>query len=480
MEFERADLRHRLRTTAGIAAAAQTVCDALVANGYPLVSVYLCRSDRLRCFGASGYSQVLDGFPSVSGVIAATVLAGEPYVVEVANSEIYLKAAPSVVAEVCVPIEVDHTIIGALNIESPQPLAHDTVRVAAEYAAMFAERLIELGGLPEPTGWMYLADQATRLVQIEDDERLFTEALDVAAQLSGSESGMVAVGGSHTGFIAVVAKGELGVELLRLPAQTLLEIGRWVDGPKACYTVGASGGETFSGFERLGDAGMGTLLVIGLDRGSEQLGFLVVADRTAARPSAELVEQLELLGSLVSSALSNARHLALLRDMARRDPLTGLGHNAAFGERLHGVRDLDGMHAVLAIDVDHFKKVNDTFGHEHGDRVLRELAEAMSAAIRCDDALFRVGGDEFAAVVAVSNCEEAVAIAGRMEEAARRLGTPVSIGVALDEGRVGDDLYARADAALYRAKRSGRNLTLVAPTPGATTAAATVSPSTTR
>lgn len=462
MELDRADVRTRLSTTATIAAAAQTVCEAMGAHGYHLVSVYLCRSDRLRCFAAVGYSQVLDGFPSVSGVIAATVRTGEPHVVEVAHSEIYLKAAPSVVAEVCVPIAVDGTVVGALNIESQTPLAEATARVAAEYAALFAERLTELGGLPEPTGWMYLADQATRLVQIEDDERLFAEALDIAAHLSGAESGMIAVGNCRTGFTVVALKGDLGAELVGLPTDTLNEIGGWVDGPKACYTLGDTGGETFVGFDPLRDAGLGLLLVIALERGSDQLGFLVVADRTSATPSAELVEQLELLGSLVSSALSNARHLALLRDLARRDPLTGLGHNAAFGERLLSVRTYDGMCAVLAIDVDHFKTVNDTFGHEHGDRVLCELAEAMSAAIRCDDALFRIGGDEFAAVVAVTSREEAVAVAGRMEEAARRVGTPVSIGVALDEGGEGDDLYARADAALYRAKHAGRNVTVVA------------------
>ncbi|MDP2292378.1 MAG: diguanylate cyclase [Actinomycetota bacterium] len=462
MDFDRADVRTRLSSTASIAAAAQVVCEALREHGYHLVSVYLCRSDRLRCFAAIGYSQVLDGFPSVSGVIAATVRTGQPHVVEVAQSEIYLKAAPSVVAEVCVPIAVDGTVVGALNIESQSPLADDTAHVAAEYASMFAQRLTELGGLPEPTGWMYLADQATRIVQIEDDERLFTEALDIAAQLSGAESGMVAVGDSRTGFSVVAVKGDLGEELMRLPSETLNEIGGWVDGPKACYTLGDTGGETFAGFERLRDAGLGLLLVIALERGSEQLGFLVVADRTSATPSAELVEQLELLGSLVSSALSNARHLALLRDLARRDPLTGLGHHVAFGERLLSVRKVDGMCAVLAIDVDHFKTVNDTFGHEHGDRVLRELADAMSTAIRCDDALFRIGGDEFAAVVAVSSREEAVAVAGRMEEAARRVGTPVSIGVALDEGGEVDDLYARADAALYRAKHAGRNLTVIA------------------
>lgn len=450
----------RLHGTTSISASAQMVCDHLVALGYPLLSVYLCRSGRLRCFGASGYRQVLDGFPPVLGVISATARTGKPHVIDVADSDIYLKAAPSVVAEVCVPITIDGETVGALNIESPVPLGAQTLPLAIECAAVFAERLAQLGGLPQPTGWMYLADQATKLVQIERPERLFEEALTIAGVLSGAESGMVAVGDTTAGFTTVAARGSLGPELLSLPVTALGEIGRWVDGPMTCYTLGEIEGERFVGFDRLGQAGLGTLVVIALVRGAEQLGFLVVADRTASLPSTELVEQLELLGSLVSSALSNARHIAALRDLATRDPLTGLGHNAAFGERLRQLRTQARSYAVLAIDVDNFKTVNDTYGHEHGNRVLRELAVVMSAAIRTDDALFRTGGDEFAAVIPVASADEALQVAQRMEEAARRIGTPVSIGVALDSD--GDDLYARADAALYLAKRSGRNSTVLA------------------
>lgn len=448
--------------TTSIAACAQLVCDHLVACGYPLISIYLCRSDRLRCFGASGYSQVLDGFPPVAGVISATVRTGQPHVVDVEHSDIYLKAAPSVVAEVCVPILLHGETIGALNIESPNPLPPELADQATDLAQLFADRLQQLGGLSEPTGWMFLADQATRLVHIDEPERLFSEALAIAEALSGAESSMLAVGSASEGFEVAATSGNLSDELRGLPEQSLREIGQWVDGPMSCYTVGSSAGERFAGFDRLGDAGMGTLVVIAMARGSEQIGFFVVADRRASKPSTELVEQLELLGSLVSSALSNARHVATLRDLASRDPLTGLGHNVAFGDRLHSVRSSGSLHAVLAIDVDHFKAVNDTYGHEHGNKVLRDLASAMSAAIRVNDALFRTGGDEFAAVVAVNSRDEALAIARRMEAAARRLGTSVSIGVALADDSAGDDTYARADAALYRAKHAGRNGTVLA------------------
>lgn len=194
MSAEHDQLSRRLATTTSIAACAQLVCDHLVALGYPLISIYLCRSDRLRCFAASGYSQVLDGFPPVAGVISATVRTGQAHAIDVALSHVYLKAAPSVVAEVCVPIKVAGSSIGALNIESPTPLGPEALRLAGECSDLFARRLVELGGLPTPTGWMYLADQATRAVQIEDPDRLYGAALEIASELSGAESGMVVVG----------------------------------------------------------------------------------------------------------------------------------------------------------------------------------------------------------------------------------------------------------------------------------------------
>jgi diguanylate cyclase (GGDEF)-like protein len=456
------ELRERLQRTTTIGEAAQLVCDALVDRGFPLVSVYLTRSDRLRCFGVSGYSQVLDGFPPVAGVISATVRTGAQHVVEVAASDIYLKAAPEVVAEVCVPVVLDGAVIGALNIESRTPLPSDTATIATDHADLFATRVRDLGGVPAPSGWMLLADQAARLVQIGESDRLLAEALDVASQLSGFDSGLVAVGTVASGYSAAAARGELAAELASLPGDTLAGIGRWVDGPMACYTLGQPDGETLIGFEALERAGMRTLVVVALARGDQQMGFLAVADRLESAPSAELVEQLELLASLVSSALTNARHLAALRDLARQDPLTGLGHNAAFAERLQSIRRTGSMYAVLVIDIDHFKAVNDTYGHAYGDGVLRDLADALRTVVRVDDAVFRTGGDEFAAVVPVANDAEAMSIARRLEEAARSVGTPVSIGVALDDNGGRDDLYAEADAALYRAKRAGRNVTMFA------------------
>ena len=148
-----------------------------------------------------------------------------------------------------------------------------------------------------------------------------------------------------------------------------------------------------------------------------------------------------------------------------QDPLTGLGHQRAFQDRLdHLARGGFAGTALLSVDVDHFKAVNDAGGHQAGDRVLCDLAAAMARELRGGDDLFRVGGDEFAAVlVGISDGQQAVDVAERIRSAAHRVGSSVSIGVAISLGDDldCDELFRRADDALYRAKRSGRDASVL-------------------
>jgi diguanylate cyclase (GGDEF)-like protein len=146
------------------------------------------------------------------------------------------------------------------------------------------------------------------------------------------------------------------------------------------------------------------------------------------------------------------------------DPLTGLGHARAFDERLSEVTAQHTRHAVLSIDVDHLELVNETLGRDAGDSALRAVADAMHAALRMDDCLFRTGGDEFAVVVPVRDEGDAMRIADRIQRATRRVGHPVSIGIAVSEPGVLDqrELFARADVALRSVKRRGCNGTSLA------------------
>ena len=157
-----------------------------------------------------------------------------------------------------------------------------------------------------------------------------------------------------------------------------------------------------------------------------------------------------------------------LLDAATRDPLTGL-HNRRGGEKI-----LDEAHAdarqhgrplsLLVCDIDHFKRVNDRFGHPAGDRVLRDVACMLRLAVRSRDAVIRWGGEEF--VIVLDSCTEARAaelaerIRGRVEahRDAEVGALTLSIGLAtLLTGETAQQLVGRADAALYDAKRGGRN-----------------------
>jgi len=174
------------------------------------------------------------------------------------------------------------------------------------------------------------------------------------------------------------------------------------------------------------------------------------------------MEILRCQAQLASSVLA-------LRRSARTDPLTGLPNRAAFTDRLtSAIARLErhpGQVAVFYFDVDEFKELNDTYGHDVGDWVLLTLATRFAALIRPTDTLSRLGGDEFAAVCGdLTDARDAAIIAGRMVEAAeepwvlngRRIHVAVSIGVAVTTAATQEsaELVRAADAAMYRAKRT--------------------------
>src|SRR6516165_416871 len=165
------------------------------------------------------------------------------------------------------------------------------------------------------------------------------------------------------------------------------------------------------------------------------------------------------------------------RTAAMVDPLTGLANRRSF---LQVGNELMQQHASdpcptagLLIDLDHFKSINDRFGHAIGDRVLQVFAEAVRANLRSCDLIGRLGGEEFAAVLYNIGCDKALAVAERIRmrfaEAAvevdgRPVEATVSIGVVINQDGPLDvpELIAQADQALYHAKERGRNRVEVA------------------
>jgi diguanylate cyclase (GGDEF)-like protein len=182
---------------------------------------------------------------------------------------------------------------------------------------------------------------------------------------------------------------------------------------------------------------------------------------------ASVISTVILSGALVESDRAHRRRSTL-------DPLTGLFNRNALEQRLG---ELDGQpcdpadghsHAILLCDLDHFKRVNDQFGHAAGDAVLQDVAYTMRAALRAGDSIYRVGGEEILVMLPGAGHSDALEIAERLRVAVRErrpvgVEVSVSIGVAVADPGVVDteDLLSRADAALYAAKAGGRDLVFV-------------------
>jgi diguanylate cyclase (GGDEF)-like protein len=180
------------------------------------------------------------------------------------------------------------------------------------------------------------------------------------------------------------------------------------------------------------------------------------------------------LESLLSSLLFPMRNALLYRaatQSALRDPLTGTGNRIAMEQTLQREIDMSRRHlqplSVLMLDIDHFKRVNDSHGHSAGDDVLKAVAASIKGQLRNVDMVFRYGGEEFLILLCNTGREAAAMVGERLRHAAQTaeyfadgklIDLTVSLGCStLLPGESADSLLRRADSALYVAKREGRN-----------------------
>jgi diguanylate cyclase (GGDEF)-like protein len=194
------------------------------------------------------------------------------------------------------------------------------------------------------------------------------------------------------------------------------------------------------------------------------------------------LELLHALSPYAAMHLEHAQSYGSLREAAERDPLTLLRNRRAFdavfdAERMRHERYRRPV-SLLMIDIDHFKSINDSYGHEAGDEVLRKLAALLTASIRDVDTAARFGGEEFVLLLPETTLDAALEVAERVRTAIestpiewenRRIHTSVSIGASSCPATAAEpaDLIGTADAALYRAKATGRNRTVAATLPQA-------------
>jgi diguanylate cyclase (GGDEF)-like protein len=214
-----------------------------------------------------------------------------------------------------------------------------------------------------------------------------------------------------------------------------------------------------------------------LNIGDEPLGEL-----TFRRNQKFTDAEIEALEQLLCSLLYPLRNALLYQDalqLAQKDPLTGICNRAALDEMMYReishARRQDSSCAMLILDIDHFKAVNDKYGHIIGDCALKAIASMAKTCKRDGDLLFRYGGEEFVVLMRDTDQDGAVLLAERIRRyieenpcqcSGADLAMTVSIGVSvLQDTDSPVSLFARADQALYSAKRNGRNQVCVAEKP---------------
>ncbi|GAB3177379.1 hypothetical protein GCM10027259_22360 [Micromonospora palomenae] len=466
MDHERVvrDVTVRLPMASTAVEACQWTVAALARYAPATISVLLQVHDRLRCVAATGSWQVFSTVPPKSGIVGRVYASAEGATVpDVTADPDYLPLRPDVTAEICVPVlDPAGRPIGVLDLQWSGPAELGRWRQTAErLAGRLGARIVALGGPPAESRSEKLLRHATAFTAAPTGRDLMAAALTAARDVSTLSCAVLVLagrGGPRLGD-PTGAPGELEsrirAELSEAGAGPLSRMVARAHRHGTAYTLGEAGHPPTDEYAPLARAGVRTLVSVPFGQ-PDAGGVLLVADERLLRPDPTTVNLIELLAGQAWGALDRLRTLARLREQASSDPLTGLRHTGPFGQRIRAVTP--GRTALLAIDVDGFKTVNDTYGHQAGDRLLVGLARALEGALRQGDELYRVGGDEFVAVIEVSRPEEAVRIAERLTEAARRTGRTISVGVALPQAGESPELtLRRADQALYAVKRHGRD-----------------------
>jgi diguanylate cyclase (GGDEF)-like protein len=283
----------------------------------------------------------------------------------------------------------------------------------------------------------------------------------------------------------LLGAGTAGILRLDEPGEATI-LGSWAEEPERTYKVGerfpvppdsdlaralAEGRpsriQRHTPQSTVGQLGYESSIVAPVKVAGETWGFLAVASLRAEGLTAEHEQRLTEFGDLIAAAVTNIEDRAALAAQAATDALTGVANHRTFHQRLTAdlarARRYGTPVAVVMIDVDRFKLVNDFGGHEAGDEVLISVARRLSQAARAEDTLARVGGDEFAWILPESTAEEALLAVERIRSQLAAAGPQVprvTLSAGVCDSRWTSDsteLVRLADRALYASKDHGRD-----------------------
>jgi diguanylate cyclase (GGDEF)-like protein len=335
------------------------------------------------------------------------------------------------------------TLAGALLFALPISVLVGEMIAQAERQRSGAERHVER-----------LLDAVRLLARVDDEREGARRVAALAAELLGAQAVSVLLA-ERPNDRRFLNRAFFGHPALADTAPLLLDA--------EIDTESLQGGTRFVGLKRSKRAVRAAAIVPLPDAQGHTVGLVVAMWGTPRRRlNATAAQAAELLSQEAGRMFQRLRDSAALAHDAQTDPLTQLANRRTFARALQTMQSGD---ALVIVDLDHFKSVNDRYGHQVGDETLRSLARCLRETARQVDCVSRFGGEEFALVLAGSGVEGATALMQRVRDAWHRTDpiTTFSAGIAVhDAVRTPRETLRIADAALYEAKAGGRDRNVLA------------------
>jgi diguanylate cyclase (GGDEF)-like protein len=381
-------------------------------------------------------------------------------------------------SELCVPLKVGDRVIGLINAESKRrgAFTQSDERLMMTFAGQLATAIEKIRLVEAEHQWVE-ALEALRATMTDisaelESEKLLHTIVHRAVDLVDATGGQLGLRQHNDDEIEIVASHNISPESVG----TRLRFGEGVMGrvARTCVPLIVPDYQTWEGRSKeFATSPSRGVLAAPLLAGRHLVGVISVSD---SRPTRKFIGSdlrlLNMFAQQAAIAVENARLFREIQHLAITDPLTGLFNRRYFFDLAQ--REIDRAWrykrqlAVLMVDLDHFKEVNDLYGHAAGDEVLREVGNRLAVALRKTDILGRYGGEEFAVVLPETAHAGAMLVSEKLREYIyeRPIATQnalitltASVGIGFHDERCKglDELMDRADQALYEAKRTGRD-----------------------
>jgi len=416
--------------------------------------------------------------PLCSGLTgAAARTRGPVYAPDVSQDPRYIPSMASTRSEVAIPLMVRDEVVGVLDCQS------ETLDFFDDETRELLRLLSTQASIALSNARLYSLEQRRRaqLEAINTIARQTTAVLEISELLKQVCSLVLeSFGGDHASVLLfeddrLVLRAHQGrlTPLFKVGAEMPQEglLARALNSRKAVVETDLRqlpGHQ--SGFRETASAVCLPLVSFG-----QVLGALLLESASCDAFAAEDVSALESVSDICATAIQNARHFERVRQMAYVDGVTGIFNRRYFELRIAEELARSTRHgltfSVIMLDIDHFKRLNDDFGHLAGDEVLRQVAAILAQQLRKSDVASRYGGEEFAIITPETGVEGAAAVSDKLRRVMESWHFPsverpvtVSAGVAEfpAQGNTRDQLVQSADEALYAAKQSGRNCVVTA------------------